>query len=144
MQQPYTKVPTGGNPRQTEAWALTEAARRIKESSEASPFDEEVFLQAVRLNWRLWTIFQAEISSPDCPLPQEIRDNMLSLSNYIDKVSVELISDPKPENAATLVTINREIAMGLFETPKEAPAQDAPSDDGAAPPPASGSIDASA
>ena len=115
-QSQYPTVPTGGNPRQTEAWALTEAARRINEA-QREPVDTEVLLQAVRLNWRLWTIFQAEMTSPDCQIPHEIRQNMISLCNFVDKVTVGFISDTKPDKLNVLININREIAGGLLTTP---------------------------
>ncbi len=125
----YQTVPTGGNPRQTEAWALTEAARRIKEA-QREPVDTEALLQAARLNWRLWTIFQAEMTSPDCQLPLEIRQNMISLCNFVDKVTVDFISDTKPEKLDVLININREIASGLLTTPPsdedQAAAEDQP------------------
>ena len=138
----YQTVPTGGNPRQTEAWALTEAARRIKEA-QREPVDTEALLQTVRLNWRLWTIFQAEMTSPDCQLPLEIRQNMISLCNFVDKVTVDFISNTKPEKLNVLININREIASGLLTTPRsdddQAVAEDQPN---AAP--ADGSFDESA
>lgn len=127
--QQYQSVPAGGNPRQTEAWALTEAARRIKDA-QREPVDTEAFLAAVRLNWRLWTIFQAELTSPDCTVPLDIRHNVLSLCNFVDKRSVAIIADPTPDKANILININRELASGLFTTPKEAVAggQAAPPD----------------
>ncbi len=125
-QGPYSNIPAGGNPRQTEAWALTEAARRIADSQrpDAPP---EAFLTAVRLNWRLWTIFQAELAGPENELPLDLRQNMLSLCNFIDKTTIDIIADPSPEKATVLITINRNIAAGLFSIPTEAapPAADA-------------------
>lgn len=117
--QQYQSVPAAGNPRQTEAWALTEAARRMKDA-QREPFDAEALLTAVRLNWRLWTIFQAELTSPECTVPLDIRHNVLSLCNFVDKRSVAIIADPTPDKANILISINRELAGGLFTTPKEA------------------------
>jgi len=131
FQGSYSNIPAGGNPRQTEAWALTEAARRIADSQrpDASPED---FLIAVRLNWRLWTIFQSELASPETTLPLELLQNMLSLCNFIDKTTVDIIADPQPEKAGILITINRNIAAGLFNIPAEAaPAGDVPESGGA-------------
>ncbi|MGE5545702.1 MAG: flagellar biosynthesis regulator FlaF [Solirubrobacterales bacterium] len=118
MRGGYQTTPSGGNPRQTEAWALTEAARRMLDAKTRGPGDE--LLGAVRLNWRLWTIFQAELSSPECPLPDDIRSNMLSLANFVDKTTVDLIADPQPQKLDILITINRNIAAGLFTNPEEA------------------------
>ncbi len=114
----YMNVPPGGNPRATEAWALTETARRMSEAQrEGAPIEQ--LLGAVRLNWRLWTIFQAEISDDSCPLATEIRENMLSLSNFVDKTCVDIISDPTPKKLDILISINRNLAAGLFETPPQ-------------------------
>lgn len=112
-------LPTGGNPRMTEAWALTEAARRM-EQAQQEPFEPQRLLEAVRLNWRLWTIFQSELCAPDCPVPSDTRGNMLSLANFIDKRSTEILADPEPSKASILITINKEIAVGLFASPQAA------------------------
>ncbi len=121
--QNYQATPMPGNPRYTEAWALTQAARRMKEGQDAADFPKS-FLDAVRLNWRLWTIFQAEISSPDNPLPEDIRVNMLRLANFVDKTSVAIIAEPTPEKADVLFNINREIAAGLFTDPDTGQSQE--------------------
>lgn len=123
-QQGYRNIPAPGNPRQTEGWALTEAARRIAEAQRDQ--DADAFLAAVRLNWRLWTIFQAEVSEPACPLPLELRQNMLSLCNFVDKTTVDLIADPQMAKANILITVNRHIASGLFSVPPDAAAQPEP------------------
>lgn len=115
----YTTIPSPGSPRETEAWALTEAARRIADAQRRQNADD--LLSAIRLNWRLWTIFQAEITGVDCQLPTELRQNMLSLCNFVDKTTVEIIADPEPQKADILITVNRHLAAGLFSVP---PAQD--------------------
>lgn len=112
----YESIPTPGNPRQSEAWALTEAARRIADAKARHGAGQE-FLAAVRLNWRLWTIFQAELSSDSSVVPDEIRANMLSLCNFVDKTTVDIIAEPAVEKADILITINRHIAAGLFSDP---------------------------
>ena len=109
----YRSVPAGGNPRETEAWALTEAARRMS-MGQSDSVDIEEFLAAVRLNWRLWTIFQADLSLPDCEVPLDIRQNMLSLSNFVDSRSVEILSTRNRDLASALVAMNRNLASGLF------------------------------
>jgi len=115
----YRNVPAGGNPRETEAWALTEAARRMADAKDR-PDGAEDLLNAVRLNWRLWTIFQASLAEPDCPVPAEVRANMLSLSNFVDKASVDIIATPVAQKVDILISINRNIAAGLFSAPQPA------------------------
>lgn len=118
-QAAYKSMPRGGNPRETEAWALTEAARRMSLVQKAGVPVEDM-LVAVRLNWRLWTIFQAEISSPESPLPLEMRRDMLALCNFVDRRTVDIISKPEASKLDTLININRQIAAGLFVHPAEA------------------------
>jgi flagellar protein FlaF len=77
-------------------------------------------LAAVRLNWRLWTIFQAELLDPQCTVPDAVRGNMLSLANFIDKHTVGLIAKPSPEKLDVLISINRELAAGLYQSPEQA------------------------
>lgn len=74
-------------------------------------------LEAVRTNWRLWTILQAELLDPECQLPDDVRGNVLSLAQFIDKHTVDIIAEPKPEKLDVLIAINRELAGGLFTTP---------------------------
>ena len=118
-QSPYNSMPQPGNPRQTEAWALTEAARRMALTQKEGVPTEDL-LAAVRLNWRLWTIFQAELSGEESPLPEQMRLDMLSLCNFVDKRSVDIIADPAPDKLDALININRQIAAGLFTVPENA------------------------
>ncbi|MFQ6016756.1 MAG: flagellar biosynthesis regulator FlaF [Kiloniellaceae bacterium] len=116
----------GGSPRDTEGRALLEAARRMAEA-QRTPDDTLALRAAVRLNWRLWTIFQAEMSAPDCPMPVEIRTNILNLCNFIDKRVVDILADPKPQSLDALININRQIAAGLLTDPgKQGEEQDEP------------------
>lgn len=100
-------------------------------------------LAAVRLNWRLWTIIQAELLSPDCPLPPDLRRNALSLANFVDKHTVAFIADPRPVKMGILIDINRELAAGLYQEPRETAEADngdpggggTPSGGGQTPPP---------
>jgi len=77
--------------------------------------DKDSMLSAARLNWRLWTIFQADLLGDDCVVPDPIRHNILALAKYIDKISLEFMGDPKPDVLSGLININREIAGGLFD-----------------------------
>jgi len=119
QQSSYDQVPEAGNPTYTEAWALVEAARRMALPLEYGDLDEEEnrirMRDALRLNWRLWTIFQTELSlEEEGPVPGEIRESMLNLCNFVDKHTVDTINDPTPEKIATLIEINRNIANGLL------------------------------
>ena len=113
-----TTAAQGGNPRMTEGWALIEAARRMAESitMEGDEFErKEAMKKAARLNWRLWTIFQSEMTVDENDVPFEIRINMLTLCKFIDKHMVQVLAGPTPELLVTMIDINRNIAAGLME-----------------------------
>jgi flagellar protein FlaF len=101
------------SPQETLAWGLTTTARKLAQVRvDTSPKD--AIMEAVRLNWRLWTIIQAEQSDPECPTPREIREGLLNLSNFVDKRSLEILTNPDQEKIDTLISINRNIAAGLL------------------------------
>lgn len=110
----YGTVPQAGIPEYTEAWALIEAARRMAEATVAED-SKTAMRDALRLNWRLWTIFQAELTAGTSAVPEEVRMNMLTLCKYIDQHTVDAIPYPTEEKIKVLVDINRNIANGLLE-----------------------------
>ena len=101
------------SPQETLAWGLTTTARKLSQVRVESS-SRDLVLEAVRLNWRLWTIIQAEQSDPECPSPREIREGLLNLSNFVDKRSLEILANPDQEKIDTLISINRNIAAGLL------------------------------
>lgn len=116
----YSSVPRSGSPTHTEAWALTEAARRMAVAVAAYDQDRtkdnlNKIRDAVRLNWRLWTIFQAELTAERASVPADLRISMLTLCQFVDTHTVSLLGDTRPEKVLTLVEINRNIASGLLE-----------------------------
>ena len=51
------------------------------------------------------------------PVPAQLRNNMLSLARFVDKQTVEVFSEPRPDKLDVLISINRELAAGLFTNP---------------------------
>lgn len=107
-------------PQAAEGYALIELARRLDDAARV-PEDLEGIRNVVRLNWRVWTIFQSELVDPECQTPREIRENLLSLSNFIDRRSAELIGTPDAAKLTVLVNINRQIGAGLLGSPSDDP-----------------------
>jgi flagellar protein FlaF len=123
MLSAYSKSQSSaGNPRQTEARALTEAARRLATARERFDTDRSEYEQALRLNWRLWTIIQADVSSAENPLPPDLRANIISLSIFIDKQTLSALGEPNANKLGVLIDINRNIAAGLMTDPAQAAA----------------------
>ena len=108
----YTSRPSGDDPRSTEAWALGEASRRLALAVKMND-GGEALREALRLNQRLWSIFQAALSEPDCPLPKDVRDNVLTLSLMIDRHVMARLGDLDGSKIQPILDINRAIAEGL-------------------------------
>lgn len=122
----YERRPIVGNPAQTEAWALIEAAKRMAVSIAYDAGDAKATKDArkasLRLNWRLWTIFQSELTTERSDVPDEIRINMLTLCKFVDKHTVGALVNPTPEAITVLIDINRNIAAGLAQIPTDSDA----------------------
>lgn len=110
----YVSKPVSDDARDVEAWALSEAARRLVDASR-NPDDWEAFQAALLLNQRLWTIFQAAISEPDCPMPQDMRTNIAALSLMVDRETMARLADQDVTRLETLININRNVASGLSQ-----------------------------
>ena len=111
----------GSNPSETETRALLEAARRLSAVQKRDANLEE-YRAALRLNWRLWTLFQTDIAEPENLLPVEIKRNILSLAAYVDRQTVTALARVAPDHLQVLIDINRQIAAGLAEGAKHAAA----------------------
>ena len=55
--------------------------------------------------------------SPDNPLPKQIKEDILSLSAFIDKRIFEVMSYPAPEKLDAIININLNLAAGLNGSP---------------------------
>ncbi|WP_029007956.1 flagellar biosynthesis regulator FlaF [Azospirillum halopraeferens] len=110
----YTSRPTSDDPRDVEAWALAEAARRLIDAGRA-PSNGEALQAALQLNQRLWTIFQASISEDDCPLPQDLRTNIAALSLMVDRETMARLADLDATKLDRLIEINRSVSSGLSQ-----------------------------
>jgi flagellar biosynthesis activator protein FlaF len=104
--------------RGVEAAALTRCAFLLLECQknwDARDRDEKL-AEALRANQIVWSIFQSELTKKDNPLPQEIKENILTLSLFIDKRILEVMTNPVPEKLKTIVDINLNLAAGLRST----------------------------
>ncbi|MGQ9687049.1 MAG: flagellar biosynthesis regulator FlaF [Thiobacillaceae bacterium] len=101
--------------RELEASVLMRAAQLLADVQHHwhAPERNERLDHALRHNMRIWTLFQAELTRADNPLPPELRSNLLTLSTFIDKRSFEVMADPDPAKLDILISINKNIAAGL-------------------------------
>ncbi|MBF0531080.1 MAG: flagellar biosynthesis regulator FlaF [Deltaproteobacteria bacterium] len=113
-------------PRQTEARVLTTGAIKLGTCLENWDAEnrKEVLNEALKYNRRVWTVFQCAVTSPDCPLPDNLRLNILKLSAYIDKQIFKALARPSPELLSSIIEINLGLAKGLNATPPRTTAMD--------------------
>ena len=109
--------------RDVEAEVLTKAALKLKDCQEhwAETGRDARLEAALKYNQRIWTIFQAELENPENFLPDALKVDLLRLSVFIDKRTVETIAYPAPEKLTILININHNIAAGLRNRPKVTP-----------------------
>jgi len=104
--------------RDLEAAVLTKAAQKLtfcQNNWEASDREEKL-AEALKYNQRVWTLFQSELSNPENPLPKKLKEDLLSLSAFIDKRIFDILSFPAPEKLNAIININLNIAAGLSGT----------------------------
>jgi flagellar biosynthesis activator protein FlaF len=102
-----------------ESSVLIRAAQKLRDCQEHwdSENRESQFKEALRFNQMIWSIFQGELSREENPLPVEIKQQLLTISAYIDKTIFEAMANPVPEKLTTLIQINQNIAAGLMSSP---------------------------
>ena len=105
--------------REIEASVLTKAAQMIKECQQNwdnKDLDEKLD-EALKYNQKIWSLFQAELSKDENPLPRKLREDILSLSIFVDKRTFDIMAFPAPEKLNILISININIAAGLRGNP---------------------------
>jgi len=105
--------------RQVEAAVLTKAALKLKSCQENWEAEDRgaKLDEALKFNQLVWSIFQAELVRPDNPLPKKLRQDILSLSVFIDKRTFETMAYPTPEKLTAIININLNLAAGLNGSP---------------------------
>lgn len=101
--------------RELEASVLSRAGimlKQVQENWDTADRDQKL-LEAVKFNQKVWSFFQAELSDPENPLPQNLREDILNLSIFIDKRLLEVLAYPDPEKLSIVIDINFNIAAGL-------------------------------
>ncbi|MCL2504641.1 MAG: hypothetical protein FWE93_00050 [Alphaproteobacteria bacterium] len=105
--------------REIDARALLKYAGQLNEAKAAMEKDPKdrnnsrAYAEAIRANQRLWTIFQVAMIDPENGLPIELKNNILTLSTYVDKTSFQAIANYSPKTTDSLININKTIAAGL-------------------------------
>jgi flagellar protein FlaF len=106
--------------REIEASVLTKAALKLKSCQDNWDADDRFASldEALKFNQLMWSIFQGELSKPDNPLPKKLREDILSLSAFIDKRTFDIMAYPLPEKLTIIININLNLAAGLRGSPQ--------------------------
>lgn len=100
--------------RDLEAAVLVKAAVMLKECQDNLDSSRpDVLLDALKYNQKIWSFFQTEIANPENPLPRKLKEDLLSLSIFIDRRTFEVMAYPAPEKLTILININFNVAAGL-------------------------------
>jgi flagellar biosynthesis activator protein FlaF len=101
--------------RNLEANVLTRAAQHLKDCQArwGQEGHADRLETALRINQRVWTIFQSELARDDNPLPVQIRTDILRLSLFIDKRIIDIMAVPASDKLDAIIRININIAEGL-------------------------------
>jgi flagellar protein FlaF len=101
--------------RALEAMVLSKAAMALSDvrNNWDAPDRRDRLDFALRYNQKLWTFFQITLMSEDNKLPAEVKANLLSLSAFVDKRTLEAMAAPAPEKLDVLININQNISAGL-------------------------------
>jgi len=104
--------------RDLEASVLTRAGLMLKQVQDTWDAQDrnEKLLEAIRFNQKVWSFFQSELSMPDNPMPQKLREDILNLSLFVDKRLFEVMAHPEKDKLDIIIDINFNIAAGLRST----------------------------
>jgi flagellar protein FlaF len=102
------------SPRELEADLLLDAAARLQAVRDAFEEKREHLEPALANNRRLWSILIASATNPDNPLPKAVRQNVANLGIFVFNTTIAVQADPRPESLSSLISINRELALGLL------------------------------
>lgn len=102
--------------RELEAAVLNKAAALLEEVvwRWQEDADHALLDTALKYNQTLWSVFQAELLDDSSRLPESLRENILSLSTFIDRRTFEVMAYPEPAKLDILIRINRGLADGLM------------------------------
>jgi flagellar protein FlaF len=103
--------------RELEAHVLTKAANKLRscKSNWNHPGQKEALNEALKYNQKVWTFFQSELSANENELPKDVRQDLLNLSIFIDRHTLNVMSFPDADKLNVLIDINMNIATGLRE-----------------------------
>ena len=101
------------SPRELEASLLIKAATRLQIVADDWEARKPELDEVLTYYRRLWMLLVSAVTAEDNPLPVGIKQNILSLANFIFNHTIQLSITPQAQGLSVLIGINRDIAAGL-------------------------------
>ena len=105
------------SPRELEASLLLQAAARLQSVHDDWEHDAAIQTKlndALLYNRKLWSVFLAEMTDANNPMPKAVRQNVANIGLFVMNHTVKVMQDPRPVHLGSLININRELAAGLL------------------------------
>lgn len=97
-----------------EAFGLARAAVML-DQARAAREDKGGLAHALEQNLQLWVAIKTLVNKGDCTLPQNVKDNLTRLSNFVADTTFKYGVEITDEGINTLTNINLQISEGLLE-----------------------------
>ena len=116
---------SGLSGRRAEAALLLQCAQDLQAAVVADRVDFDRLAMAAAQNRRVWSLIAADVTEPECPLADDLRQSVVNISVFMLEASLTALVDPRPERIEPLIRVNRTIAEGLSTSPTDIPAETA-------------------
>lgn len=110
--------------RELEAHVLLKSAKFMQDlQNDWDNVTGEILEPILRYNRQIWMMFyDTALENPEGNRPNDLRSNIVNLAQFVFKREIDIMAKPEKNKLDVLININREIAAGLMEGAKNAPA----------------------
>ncbi|NQZ14716.1 MAG: flagellar FlaF family protein [Alphaproteobacteria bacterium] len=117
--------------RELEGHVLLKSAKFLQDlQNDWDNVTTDILEQTLKYNRQIWMLFyDAALENPEGDRPNDLRSNIINLSNFVFKRELDIMADPQKEKLTSLISINREIAAGLMTKQKVESKDDTPLSD---------------
>ena len=98
-----------------EAFGLSRAAILLDQARQNLD-NKEALGEALTHNLELWVAIRAMVDRDDSPLPKEVRENLVRLSNFVADTTFKTGEGISEKSIDTLININLQIADFLLRS----------------------------
>lgn len=100
-----------------DAFGLAKAAVALDQAREKGLSSSEM-TNALNHNLELWVAIRTFVSKDGNNVPDEVRDNLLKLGQYVAELTFKSADGINDQEVSSLININFQISEGLLESAK--------------------------